>query len=219
MTVTAVLFDLDGTLVDSNDYHVDAWSQAFRNHGLIVARTAIAAQMGKGGDLLVPSLFPEMERSVQKHLAESCGQIFKQQYLDQVRPFPGATALLQRVHDAGQRIVFASSASKSELEHHIDLLDAGGLFDAVVDSDDVAASKPAPDIFAVALDKLSHPDPAEVLMVGDTPYDIEGAAACGIGTVAVRSGGFPEEALAAAIAIYDDVLELLSNYDRSPLAR
>ena len=218
MKIIAVLFDLDGTLVDSNDFHVAAWEEAFLGHGFTIERAVIASQIGKGGDLLVPALLPETTKAVQKQLADNCGEIFKERYLARVRPFPGATALLSRVHDAGQRVAFASSASQAELEHYIELLDAGRLFDAMVTADDVEASKPAPDIFAAALVKLSQSDPAKAVMIGDTPYDIAGAAACGVPAIAVRSGGFPDSSLAEAIAIYDDVSALDMAYLQSPLA-
>lgn len=134
-------------------------------------------------------------------------------------PFVGAHDLLAKAHAAGQRVVLASSASEAELEHYLDLLDARAIVDTTTSSDDVEKTKPAPDIFATALKKLGV-DPAEVIVVGDTPYDIEAAAKCGIAAVALRSGGFADDVLegAGAIAIYDDAAALLAGYDASPLA-
>jgi phosphoglycolate phosphatase-like HAD superfamily hydrolase len=118
----------------------------------------------------------------------------------------------------GQRIVLASSASQAELDHYLDLLDARDLVDATTSSDDVEKTKPAPDIFATAIRKIGA-DPAEVIVVGDTPYDVEAAAKCGIAAIALRSGKFSDDALnaAGAIAIYDDAAALLEGYDASPL--
>lgn len=216
MTIKAVLFDIDGTLVDSNDLHVDAWDEAFREGGFAVGRAAIRGQIGKGGDMLVPTLLPDVAEAAQKKLARRHGEIFQRAYLGAVRPFPDARALLERVHDAGQQVVLASSAEEKELDHYVALLDASAFVDATTSIDDVSRSKPAGDIFATALKKAGVAA-EEAIVVGDTPYDIAAARACGIATVAVRSGGFSEEALAGAVARYDDVAALLAGYDASPL--
>ncbi|RZI55788.1 MAG: HAD family hydrolase, partial [Zymomonas sp.] len=144
---------------------------------------------------------------------------FKTKYLHQVKPFPGAHDILARTHAAGQTVVLASSASAEELEHYVGLLDAKAFVSETTSADDVENTKPAPDIFAVALKKIAPVAPEEVLVVGDTPYDVEAAAKCGIRTVALRSGKFADELLrdAGAIALYDDVAALLCDYDRSPL--
>lgn len=221
MTLRAIFFDLDGTLVDSNALHVRAWQQAFSETGAPLDRDAIHGQIGKGADMLVPTLRPDMEVAAQRRLGERCGEIFKARYLDRVTPFAGARDLLERVHSAGLQVVLASSASAAELDRYLELLDAHELVSATTSADDVVHTKPAPDIFAAALAKVAPLGPDEVLVVGDTPYDVEAAAKCGIATVAVRSGGFPDAVLqeAGAIAVYDDVAALLAGYDQSPLAR
>lgn len=220
MPIQAVLFDIDGTLVDSNDFHVRAWNEAFRETGHRFDAQVIHDQIGKGTDMLVPTLLPDLDDEKVEALGESHGRIFKERYLGQVQPFPGARDLLVRVHGAGQRVVLASSASKGELDHYLDLLDARALVAASTSADDVGNTKPAPDIFSTALNKVAPLGPDEAMVLGDTPYDVEAAGKCGIRTVALRSGGFPDEVLraAGAIAIYDDVAALLAGYDRSPLA-
>ena len=217
--IKAVFFDIDGTLVDSNDRHVAAWDEAFRERGFVVSPEAIRSQIGKGGDLLVPALLPNTTKAEQGALSDRHGEIFKQRHLDHVRPFKDAAALLRHVHDRSQRIVLASSAGRQEVKHYVSLLDVADIVDATTTIDDVATSKPAGDIFGAALKKVKPLAPSEVLVVGDTPYDIEAAEKCGIRTVAVRSGGFPDEALrgAGTIGLYDDVADPLANYDRSPL--
>ena len=221
MAIKAILFDIDGTLVDSNDFHVLAWEEAFRGVGAAFDRQVIHDQIGKGTDMLVPTLLPGLDGDAEEALGEAHGSAFKARYLAGVKPFADARALLARAHDAGQRVVFASSASQEELDHYIDLLDARDLVAATTTSEDVENTKPAPDIFAVALKKLAPIAPDEAIVVGDTPYDIEAAGKCGIAAVAVRSGGFTDEALigAGAVALYDDVAALLADYDASPLAR
>ena len=214
----AVLFDLDGTLVDSNEAHADVWAQVFAEAGVDVSRDAIRGQIGKGGDLLVPTLAPDLDEAAQEKLAERHGEIFKADHLAAVRPFPDAAALVAHVHARGLKVVLASSASRDELDHYVGLLGIADLVDASTTADDVETSKPAPDIFGVALDKLAGVDPADAVVVGDTPYDVEAAAKAGMRAVAVRSGGFDDAALSGAVAIHDDVADLLARFDDGVLA-
>lgn len=221
MQIKAILFDIDGTLVDTNDMHVLAWEEAFATIGVSFDRQVIHDQIGKGTDMLVPTLLPESSEDQQQKLGDTHGAIFKAKYLDTARLFAQAHELLVHAHGLGQRVVLASSASQPELDHYIDLLNARDLIAATTSGDDVEKTKPAPDIFATALKKLPGISPGEVVVVGDTPYDIEAAAKCGISAVAVRSGGFEDAPLrsAGAIALYDDVAALLAGYETSPLGR
>ena len=221
MRIKAILFDIDGTLVDTNDMHVLAWEEAFAGVGASFDRQIIHDQIGKGTDMLVPTLLPDLGDDQVDKLGDAHGAIFKAKYLETSKPFTQAHDLLAYAHDLGQRVVLASSASGPELDHYIDLLDARDLVTATTSSDDVEKTKPAPDIFATALGKLPGLDPSDVIVVGDTPYDIEAAVKCGIAAVAVRSGKFADEQLrdAGAVAIYDDVAALLAGYATSPLGR
>ena len=216
-TVEAVLFDIDGTLADSNGFHVRAWMEAFREHAHEVPEAAIAKQIGKGGDLLVPALLPALSEAEQKRIADRHGAVFKERYLGEVKPFAGARELLEKVHRAGKTVVLASSASQAEVDHYLDLLDARGIVAATTSIDDVATSKPAGDIFAAALAKAKV-RPAHAVVVGDTPYDVEAGTKVGVRTVAVRSGGFTDAELAGAVGVYDDVAGVLREWKRSPLA-
>jgi HAD superfamily hydrolase (TIGR01509 family) len=221
MKIKAILFDIDGTLVDTNDMHVLAWEEAFAGIGRTFDRQVVHDQIGKGTDMLVPTLLPELDEAGQKALGEAHGAVFKAKYLEQARPFPKAHELLRHAAALEQAVVLASSASEGELDHYLDLLGARELVTATTSSDDVEKTKPAPDIFATALGKLDGIDADAVIVVGDTPYDIEAAGKCGITGVAVRSGGFSDKVLseAGAIAIYDDVAALLADYAGSPLGR
>jgi membrane protein len=220
MQIKAILFDIDGTLVDSNDAHVRAWQEAFEGLGKTIDRSTIQGQMGKGADMLLPTLVPELDEAGRSDLATAQSDSFSMSR-NGVRPFPGARSLISHAYGLGQKIVLASSASKNDLDHYLDLIDIRDMVTVSTTSDDVENTKPAPDIFATALGRLPSMSPANVMVVGDTPYDIDAAKKCGMGTVAVRSGGFSDEALndAGAVAIYDDVADLLRNYSQSPLGQ
>ncbi|MDR6790287.1 membrane protein [Sphingomonas sp. BE138] len=219
MAIKAVLFDIDGTLVDSNDYHVEAWQTVFNRIGATFDDRAVHDQIGKGTDMLVPTLLPDADEAEEERMGEEHGRIFKSKYLEKVTPFAAARDLLVKVKDSGRQVVLASSASSEELEYYVRLLDAGEIVGVSTTSDDVERTKPAPDIFATALEKLSSLEASEVIVVGDTPYDIEAAARCGIAAVGVRSGKFNDQALrgAGAVALYDDVAALLADFEASPL--
>ncbi len=220
MTIEAILFDLDGTLVDSNEQHVNAWAFAFGEEGHPQELDDIRAQIGKGGDLLVPELLPDVDDAVRKRISTRQGDHFKDMYLDNVRAFEGAAELLERVHASGRKVVLASSARQDELEHYVELLGVKSLITAATSIDDVETSKPEPDIFGVALVKASV-EPSNAIVVGDTIYDVDAALRAGIATVGVTSGPFDERQLkeAGAIAVFANVASILREFDRSPLAR
>jgi membrane protein len=213
----AVFFDLDGTLVDSNEFHVLAWAEAIDMAGLRVARSALRKEIGKGADMLIPSLFPNLGCHQRDSLEKAQGKIFKTRYLRQVRPFPDAHALLSRLHGARSKIFLVSSASRKEVDHYAKLLGVVDIVSGIVTIDDAAQSKPAPELFARALQKAAPLDPKDAVAVGDTPYDIEAAAKCGIATLAVRSGGFPDQSLQGAQSIFMDVRDLLERFASTPL--
>lgn len=213
MPFRALLFDIDGTLVDSNDQHIAAWDAVFRDEGIVIARAAIHDQIGKGADMLIPALVPDADAEQRDRLAKAHGALFKARYLEAVRPFPGAYDLLAAAHAAGQAVVLASSASGAELDHYLDLLDARALVAATTSADDVASTKPAPDIFATALDRVAPIGADAAVAIGDTPYDMEAAGRCGIRGIGLRSGGFTDAALrgGGAAWLYDDVAALLAD--------
>jgi membrane protein len=214
----AILFDIDGTLVDSNDLHVDAWDEVFRAAGHTIDRQRLHDQIGKGADNYIPALLPHLSDDEAERLGEERAEIFKARYLGQVTPFPGARDLLARCKGAGLTVVLASSAKGAELDHYLDLLDARDLVDAFTSADDVAHTKPAPDIFDTARRKVDAA-PGNALVIGDTPYDIDAAQAAGMRAIGVRSGGFTDAQLADAVAIYDDVAAILADFDAALLSR
>lgn len=219
MQLDAILFDIDGTLVDSNEQHVNAWAFAFREGGYPQEDDNIRRQIGKGGDLLVPELLPDVDDDVRQRLAERQGAFFKELYLDQIRPFPEAADLIARVAETGCKIVLASSAKREELDHYVGLLGIEDVLAASTSIDDVDVSKPAPDIFQAALAKIDVA-PDRAVVIGDTPYDVAAASKAGIATIGVTSGPFSAAELkeAGAIAVFADVSDLLAQFDHSPLA-
>jgi membrane protein len=221
MTIKAILFDIDGTLVDSNEQHISAWIDAFAGAGYHFDRAIIHEHIGKGGDMLVPSLIPDASGDEVTQLGTAQGTAFRERYREEVKPLPGARDLLERVAREGLTVTLASSASAEEIDYWTDLIGIGDLVTAATSRDDVVHSKPAPDIFRAALDKVAPVQPWEAVVIGDTPYDLIAAAKNTIPSIAVRSGRFSDETLRShrPIAIYDDVAALLAEFDDSPLAR
>lgn len=220
--IKAVIFDVDGTLVDSNELHVQAWIDAFWYFGKDVSYEELCEQMGKGGDQLMPVFCSKEELDeFGSELAEYRVEIFTGGYLDKVRPFPKVRELFERINANGLQIALASSAKEEELEQHKKNLKIADLLEAATSADDAGRSKPHPDIFQAALDRLDDVEPEEAVVVGDSPFDIEAAGRAGLRTIAVLSGGFSEERLreAGAKEVYTDITDLLEHYDNSLLAR
>jgi HAD superfamily hydrolase (TIGR01549 family) len=216
----AVIFDVDGTLVDSVDLHARAWKEAFRHFGYDFDLREIRHQIGKGSDKLIPYfLQPKEVRHIGKELEEFRSKLWKSEYLQQVKPFPKVRELFLRVRQDDKRIVLASSAKSDELDQYKRIANIGDIVGWETSSDDVENSKPDPDIIHAALKRLGNPDPDDVVMVGDTPYDIEAAKKAGVTTIGMLCGGFPETELRAvgAVAIYRNPADLLRHYEESPL--
>jgi phosphoglycolate phosphatase-like HAD superfamily hydrolase len=215
----AVLLDVDGTLVDSNDAHAQAWLEVFERNGYETSFARVRELIGEGADQLVPQvtgLDPESHEG--KRLASERSALFRRSYLPGLRAFPKAEALLRRLSGTGLRLVVASSAKKDELKPLLELCGALPFVDQQTSADDAEHSKPAPDIVRVALAKAQCA-PGEAILLGDTPYDVSAALRAGVGAIALRSGGHPDTALRRALAIYDDVAELLANFETSIFAR
>jgi HAD superfamily hydrolase (TIGR01549 family) len=217
----AVLFDVDGTLVDTNDLHAAAWREAFGRFGLDRPFEEIRWQVGKGGDNLIPALFPELPEARREEIEDFRADLFKQFYLPRATPFPGVRELFERLAGDDIRIVLASSSHAEEVDFYLGLIGCEDLIGAKTSRDDVESSKPCPDIFEAALAKASPCGADEAAVVGDTPWDAKAAARLGLRTVGFRSGGFPDEALAGAGAceLYDGPEDLLRRYDSSVFGR
>jgi beta-phosphoglucomutase-like phosphatase (HAD superfamily) len=220
VSVDAVLFDVDGTLIDSVGAHARAWTRALHYFGVDVTFDQVHAQIGKGGDQLLPVFMSAADLERRGKALEAYRQeIFKRDELPTIRPLPRVGDLFVRLRRAGRRIVLASSAHGWEIEHHLRLLNVEQLVDGFTTRDDVERSKPYPDIFASALEVAGVPADRAVA-VGDSPWDAVAATGAGVRTLGVRSGGFSDADLRAAgcLAIYDDPAALLIDYPRSLLA-
>jgi HAD superfamily hydrolase (TIGR01509 family) len=214
----AVIFDIDGTLVDSVDLHAQAWKEAFKQFGKDVPYQQVRHQIGKGGDQLMPVFFSREElEEFGAEMEEYRSKIFKRDYLPRVRAFPSVRELFLKIEDDGKRIALASSAKKEELEVYKKIAHIEDLIEEEASADDADRSKPHPDIFEAALKQLGDISVDETVVIGDTPYDAEAAGRLRLRTIGVRCGGFPEEELlaAGAISIYDDPADLLAHYDES----
>jgi HAD superfamily hydrolase (TIGR01509 family) len=219
MALDGVILDIDGTLVLSNDAHAQSWVEAFANHGYEVPFDKVRPLMGMGGDQLVPQLFPDLneEEEPGKTIASEHKELVLNKYRPELKPTDGARALVQKLLDNGLHVVIATSASPKELSVMLEVAKVDDLLHEATTSSDAENSKPAPDIVEAAL-KKAQMAPDRVVMLADTPYDIEAASKAGVDVIAVRSGGFSDEDLAGAIAIYDHPADLLQHYDSSPLA-
>jgi HAD superfamily hydrolase (TIGR01509 family) len=216
--IRGVIVDIDGTLINSNDAHARAWVQALGQFDIYVPFPEVRRLIGMGGDKLLPAIahIEEDSRLGQK-ISERRSQIFSREYLPVLHAFPKTRELLTKIRDAGIALAVASSARKEELEPFLRLANVLDLIEGATSSADAESSKPDPDIVQAALRKLEL-DPGRVLMIGDTPYDIEAASRAGMGTIAFRCGGRSDHDLSGALAIYDGPADLLAQFDASPLA-
>jgi HAD superfamily hydrolase (TIGR01509 family) len=216
----AVIFDVDGTLVDTNDFHASSWVRALADFGIEAQLPDIRPQMGKGGDQMLPAILSaEVLKEKGEEIEKHRGELFKRECLPRVCGFPAVRPLFERIRSAGQAIVLASSGRAAEVERYQEIAGIRDLVDAVTTKDDAEHSKPCPDIFEAALAKIAPITADEAIVVGDSPYDAEAAGKAGLRTVGLLCGGFSERVLreAGCIEIYRDPEDLLANYERSSL--
>lgn len=217
--IRAVLLDVDGTLVDSNDLHAEAWRVALANAGIEVPFARVRTLIGMGGDKLLPTLTGYSEESKEgRALSDARKELFLRTYAPRVKALPGARALVERIFAAGQLPVVATSANGAELAVLLARANLSDLLKMTTSADDAESSKPDPDIVRAAL-ALARVRPEQAVMVGDTPYDLKAAARASVAFVGVRSGGYDDHALRGARAVYRDAAELAEDYANSPLGK
>ena len=208
--VKAVFLDIDGTLMDTNYLHVEAWAQAFEEVGARPPRSRIHYEVGKGSEKLITEFVEEAEK------AERVSELHSE-YYDELQerghPLPGAKELIASLVERGYEVWLATSAKPEELEHHLQELGAEDNIAGIVSSDEAEESKPAPDIFGLALERAGV-SPEDAVVVGDSIWDIEAAKEAGVRAAAVMTGGaFSRAELeeAGAYAVYEDCRELLND--------
>lgn len=217
----AILCDMDGTLLDSNAAHAESWQRCFAQFGIHVTTGEVQRQIGKGGDQMLP-VFVDKNRleDLEKPLKECKKELFEDEYLHDLKPFPQALELMEAIAAASIRIAMASSAGKAELQKYLDIVGISHLIDKQTSSDDAKSSKPEPDIFLAALGKLNLP-PEDAIALGDTPWDAQSAGRAGIPTIGVECGGWSAADLreAGCIEVYRDPADLLAHLKQSKILK
>lgn len=219
MNTPAVILDVDGTLVDSNDAHARAWVDAFNEAGIDVSQDRVRRAIGMGGDKLMPHVAGLAADSREgARISDRRGQLFRQRYLPDVTPFPRVRDLLLRFSADGYTLVVASSAQPDELADLLKIAGVADLIATAASSSDARRSKPDPDIVHAALQRSGAP-PDQALMLGDTPYDVEAALRAGIAIVGVESGGWGREDLRGAVEVHPGAAEICAHYEQTAFAQ
>ena len=218
--VQAVIFDIDGTIIDSIDLHIESWEHTFQKFGKDIPYESIRRQIGKGADEFLAVFFSKEELDrFRSELENYRSDLFKREYLPKAKPFPRVRELFERIKNDGKKIALASTAKEEEIKIYKEMAQVDDLIDAVACSEDVQRSKPHRDICSAALQKLDIIASDRVIAVGDTRYDAEAAGKIGVRTIGVLCGGGTREEFqqAGCIAIYKDPADLLAQYSYSPL--
>ncbi len=213
----AVLLDIDGTLIDSNDAHARAWVDAGAELGYRIQYDDVRPLIGMGGDKVMPQLIGiESDSREGEAFSERRTAIFAERYLPDIPAFPGTRELVERIRQAGLKVVVATSANRKEMKKLLVAAGVEDLVDEATSSSDAEESKPEPDIVTAALE-VARVDAGAAIMIGDTPYDVAAAGRAGVEIIALRCGGWTDETLRGAVAVYDDPADLLASWDESPL--
>ena len=218
--VQAVIFDIDGTIIDSIDLHIESWEHTFQQFGKDIPYESIRRQIGKGADEFLAVFFSKEELDrFRSELENYRSDLFKREYLPKAKPFPRVRELFERIKNDGKKIALASTAKEEEIKIYKEMAQVDDLIDAVACSEDVQHSKPHRDICSAALQKLDIIASDRVIAIGDTRYDAEAAGKIGVRTIGVLCGGGTREEFqqAGCIAIYKDPADLLAQYTYSPL--
>lgn len=214
----AAIVDLDGTIVNSVDAHARAWVAAFRESGYDVSIDQVRSLLGMPGDqMLVYLLGVPAGSDVARRILDTRADIFRSRFLAKVTPFVGARALLERMKRQEMRVTVATANNEREAAALLAAGRVADLIDEVVTPEDVQRYGPDGDLVQTAIRYAGSPRDG-VILLGDTPFDVEAGRRAGATVVAFRCGGWGDAALVGASAIYDDPRDLLTNYNRSPLA-
>jgi HAD superfamily hydrolase (TIGR01509 family) len=214
-----VIFDIDGTLVDSNDAHAQSWVETFAEADYGVPFDVVRPLIGMGADKLLPQTIGLAHDSEEgKRLIKRRSEIFRERYLPRLEPLKGSRELVLRVRADGLKPIVATSAKDKELKGLLKAARVDDLMEEKATASDAKRSKPDPDIVHAAIEESGIPA-GQLIMIGDTPYDVEAAARADVRTIAFRSGGWSDEALSGAIEIYDGPADLLARYESSLIGK
>lgn len=218
MAIEGVILDVDGTLVVSNDIHAQAWVEAFADYGYEISFDQVRPLIGMGGDQVIPRMVSDLngKDGTGKEIADRRKELIINKFSSQVFPTKGSRDLVKKMQADGLHLIIASSATEEEMNVLLKAAQVDDLITEFTTSSEAEESKPEPDLVEVALSKAEL-QPDRAIMLGDTPYDIESAGKAGVGVIAFRTGGFSDEQLQGAIAIYDDPSDLLHHYETSPI--
>lgn len=213
----AFIFDLDGTIADTNKFHEDTWYQTLKKYGYEVDYEKIKYEIGKGGDNFLKDVIGDVDKSKEKEINEYKSQLYnKKVEEEQVRLFPSSMEVMNRLHHLGFYTVVATSGSGNDFEKINQLTDRKLTehIDVVVTSDDVETTKPAPDLISVAIEKIGTSN-NNCAMVGDTTHDITSAKKIGVKTIGLMSGFHSFEMLkeAGAIHVYKNIEDFYNHLD------
>jgi HAD superfamily hydrolase (TIGR01509 family) len=214
-----VIFDIDGTLVDSNDAHAQSWVDTFAEADYGVPFDVVRPLIGMGADKLLPQTIGLAHDSEEgKRLIKRRSEIFRERYLPRLEPLKGSRELVLRARADGLKPIVATSAKDKELKGLLKAARVDDLMEEKATASDAKRSKPDPDIVNAAIEESGIPA-SQLIMIGDTPYDVEAAASADVRTIAFRSGGWSDEALSGAMEIYDGPADLLARYEASLIAK
>ncbi|HUO69055.1 MAG TPA: HAD family hydrolase [Gammaproteobacteria bacterium] len=216
--MAVAILDIDGTLVDTNYHHAIAWFRAFHEYGIVLPLWRIHRHIGMGGDQVVQALTDERTEDEHGDDIRGAETALYAELIGEVQTMAGSRELIEQLKDRGHAVVLASSAKREEVDRYLDLLDARALADGWTTAADVEATKPEPDLVRAALERAGG-SAQDAMMIGDTPWDIRAARRAGVGTLAVRTGGFGVDELrdAGALGVFESVTELGAKLDRTPL--
>jgi len=214
----AVLLDIDGTLVDSNDAHAEAWVETFDKHGVEVAFPRVRRMIGMGGDRVIEEILGLARDSrASKKMQDQCAELFMKHWIRRVKPLNGTRDFVLRLQHAGYEVVLASAAHADALQALLTIGRVEDLLGEHARPPKPGASKPDPATIEAALTRVDA-DRSRVVMVGDTPYDVQAGRAARVDVIGFTTGGYSVEALAGAVAVYDGPADVLTRWDDSVLA-
>jgi len=215
--IKAVIFDIDGTLIDSNAAHAESFVRAFKKFGKDVPFEELKCLIGMGADDILEKYLEKDEiEEFGEDLKEYRKKVFLEEYLPEIKVFPKVRELFERLKADKKQTALASSAGEDELKEYKKLLNLGDLIEKETNADDADEAKPEPDIFLAACNKLKNVEKENVLVIGDTPYDAEAATKAKLKIIGVESGGWTREKLieTGCAEVYRDIAEIFENYEK-----